>query len=256
MDNFKQHLQQHKAELDIDEPSPIVWQGINKQLDKPKSILIPIVYLKWAAAACIALLIGLGYFIYGTYTTPNVVVHANKTINSSTKNDTASAIHQPTNDVTMVDTALHTKPSIQYSPKTVIASSKPTFKKDLPKHQSNQGTSKNDNLALLNNVEKSFGQVINLQKARINTTPLNAENPTYFNDFYREIRSMDTDEQTIKHEMKKLGVTPEMLDRLITIYQQKLNVLKQLQTEIQKTNNRFNKGRTPVEAEKIYFLHI
>jgi hypothetical protein len=105
-------------------------------------------------------------------------------------------------------------------------------------------------------VENSFTQVINLQKAKVNTTPLIAENPGYFNDFAIEMKRMERDEQSIKRDIRKSGLTDELLDQLINVYQQKLNMLKQLQNEIHKTNNRFKQNRGPVDSTKPYFLNI
>ena len=107
-------------------------------------------------------------------------------------------------------------------------------------------------------VENSFTQVINLEKERINTTPLNAEDPGYYKDFSQRMKEMETDEAIIKQDIRKQGITDNLLDRLINIYQQKLNVLKQLQTEIQKTNTRYKQGRQQgqMDNQKTYFLNI
>ena len=111
-------------------------------------------------------------------------------------------------------------------------------------------------ITALNQIENTFTQIINLQKAKVNTTPLNAESPGYFNDFTIEMKHMERDEQTIKKDISKTGLTDELLDQLIKVYQQKLNMLKQLQIEINKTNNRFKQNRSPEESTKTYFLDI
>jgi hypothetical protein len=67
---------------------------------------------------------------------------------------------------------------------------------------------------------------------------------------------MERDEQNIKRDIRKGGLTDELLDQLINVYQQKLNMLKQLQNEIHKTNNRFKQNRGPVDSTKPYFLNI
>ena len=113
-----------------------------------------------------------------------------------------------------------------------------------------------EELKALENVENSFTQVINMEKTRINTTPLTAEDPGYFKDFGRQIAMMESDEVAVKKEIKKNGITDGLLDRLINIYQQKLNVLKQLQKEMQKTNNRYKQGRPTEESPRLYFLNI
>ncbi|MFX6911481.1 hypothetical protein ABTH68_19650, partial [Acinetobacter baumannii] len=80
-------------------------------------------------------------------------------------------------------------------------------------------------------LEANFTQVINLQKARISTTPMYAESAAYFDAFKVEMRQMEKDEAEIKKDISSKGMTNELLDQLINIYQQKLNILKQLQLE-------------------------
>ena len=139
-------------------------------------------------------------------------------------------------------------------------SSKSQIKNSKPNIPTNQQPTTNSQLATnvttLNQIENTFTQIINLQKAKVNTTPLNAESPSYFNDFTIQMKHMERDEQTIKKDIRKSGLTDELLDQLINIYQQKLNMLKQLQNEINKTNSRFKQNRGPVDSTKTYFLNI
>ena len=109
---------------------------------------------------------------------------------------------------------------------------------------------------VLNGIESSFTQVINLQRAKLSTLPMYAETPEYFNDFKVQIRQMEKDEKTIKTDIAKRGLSGELLDQLINLYQQKLNILKQLQIEMNKTNNRFKQNRGPVDSTRTYFLNI
>jgi hypothetical protein len=108
----------------------------------------------------------------------------------------------------------------------------------------------------LNDLESSFTQVINLQRARVSTMPMYAETPEYFSDFKVQMRQMEKDEKVIKADISKRGLSDELLDQLINLYQQKLNTLKQLQIEMNKTNNRFKQNRGPVDSTRTYFLNI
>ena len=83
-----------------------------------------------------------------------------------------------------------------------------------------------------------------------------AETPDYFNDFKVQIKQMERDEKQIKADIGKRGLNDELLDQLINLYQQKLNTLKQLQIEMNKTNNRFKQHRGPVDTTHTYFLNI
>ena len=59
-----------------------------------------------------------------------------------------------------------------------------------------------------------------------------------------------------KHKKDKEGLTANQLDQLIDLYQYKLTVLKQLQLEMNKTNNRFKQNRGPVDSTRAYFINI
>ena len=85
---------------------------------------------------------------------------------------------------------------------------------------------------------------------------MNAESADYFNDFKIQIKQMELDEKVIKSDIAKHGMNDVLLDQLINVYQQKLNVLKQLQIEMNKTNNRFKQNRGPVDSVKTYFLNL
>jgi hypothetical protein len=105
-------------------------------------------------------------------------------------------------------------------------------------------------------MEASFTQVINLQKARISTTPLYAESPVYFSEFHNQLQQIEKDEAQIKSYIQKNGMSDELLEQLINVYQQKLNMLKLLQTEMQKLNSRFKQNRPAVDTLKTYFLNL
>jgi hypothetical protein len=245
MDDFKKHLKQHSDDLDVDIPRDKVWLGINKELN-PAKPLAALVYIKWAVAACVIALAGFGGYVLlnkpvTSYQLP-VASNKNQTIDSKQKLQEEPTRLQPNTN------------------EQLVASNKIIKLTNSPKQKINQPVTSNQqpvtNISALEQVEHSFTQVINLQKAKVNTTPLIAENPGYFNDFAIEMKRMERDEQSIKKDIKKNGLTDELLDQLINIYQQKLNMLKQLQNEIHKTNNRFKQNRGPVDSTKPYFLNI
>ncbi|MDI9364783.1 MAG: hypothetical protein QM541_07520 [Flavobacterium sp.] len=245
MDNFKKHLQQHLHNLDVDTPRDKVWLNIHKQLN-PTKPLAALVYIKWAVAACAIALAGFGGYmmLYKPVTSYQLPVASNnnKTTNSKQK---------------LPQQATGLQPAITQQLVANNRSVKPT---DSQKQKINKPASSNQqsvtNITVLVQVENAFTQIINLQKAKVNTTPVIAENPSYFNDFAIEMKRIERDEQSIKKDIKKNGLTDELLDQLINVYQQKLNVLKQLQNEIHKTNNRFKQNRGPVDLTKPYFLNI
>lgn len=245
MDDFKKYLQQRSDDLDVDMPREKVWQGINKELN-PAKPMVALVYMKWAVAACVIALAGFGGYVLlnkpdTTYQLP-VASNKEQTTDSKQKLQEEPTRLQPTTTEQLVADNRITKPN------------------DNRNQRINQPVTSNQqpviNITALEQVENSFTQVINLQKAKVNTTPLIAENPGYFNDFAIEMKRMERDEQSIKRDIRKSGLTDELLDQLINVYQQKLNMLKQLQNEIHKTNNRFKQNRGPVDSTKPYFLNI
>ena len=83
-----------------------------------------------------------------------------------------------------------------------------------------------------------------------------AESADYFKDFNIQIKQMEKEERDIKSSISKAGINNDLLDQLINLYQQKLTILKQLQLEMNKTNNRFKQNRGPVDTTRSYFLSI
>ena len=67
---------------------------------------------------------------------------------------------------------------------------------------------------------------------------------------------MEKDEARIKSYIHKNGMSDELLDQLINVYQQKLNMLKQLQKEMQKLNSRYKQNRPVIDTLKTYFLNL
>ena len=207
MDELKKYLQNHKDELDLDDPGQVLWDNILQKTEPVKKGISLLMIIKWAAAACILVLAGMGIQQFT----------ANK---ADSQQPIAISVPKPTTN---------SQQPITVRPETRI---------------------------FLHDIESSFTQVINLQRSRISNTPMYTETPDYFKDFTIEIRQMEKDEKLIKSDIAKRGMTDELLDHLINLYQQKLNTLKQLQIEMNKTNNRYKQSRGPVDSVKTYFLNI
>lgn len=248
MDEFKKYLQQHLTELDADEPRERVWQNIQQKTAPVKKTPVVMLYARWAVAACIIALAGVGgwHLLHTNTTVGDVAVVTSKQVT-------------PAQDENKTET-----PAVTITPREekqeIVAVIAPARVKETKRAVHNQPLRTPElsagDITELQNVESSFTQVINLQKERINTTPLAAENPGYFNDFTKQLRQMEKDEDGIKNDIHRNGLNDELLDQLINVYQQKLNVLKQLQTEMNKTNNRYKQNRGPVDSTKTYFLNI
>ena len=255
MDEFKKYIQNNKEQLDEDVPSPRVWNNIEQGISPVNNSVPVVTMIRWAVAACVIALAGIGSWYL---------------INSNQKgvtenNPLAKTIIKPSIALpNTIDSTIINKTKKDIAP-TIIASN--TIKKQLSPDSKSITTSTIPNIsakstndptytALLNNVETSFTQVINLQKARISTYPMYAENANYFNDFNIQIKQMEKEEKNIKSTISRRGINNDLLDQLINLYQQKLTILKQLQLEMNKTNNRFKQNRGPVDTTRTYFLSI
>jgi len=246
MDELEKHIQQRLDELNADTPNLKGWDRLERRLFPPRRFKI-VIPMGWAVAACMVLLAGIGLFLFNQKSTPSVAIAPAKKESKGVNNELIKPIPTPKAEATK-DVALLTK-------KEKITPIASAVKRKIPRNNRINEESLDD-MKSLENIENSFTQVINMEKERVNTMPLTAEDPGYFKDFGRQINEMEVDEAAIKKEIKRHGITDGLLDRLINIYQQKLNVLKQLQKEIQKTNNRYKQGRTREETPKLYFLNI
>lgn len=250
MDELKKHIQQRLGELNIDEPSEESWQAIQQHLFPPKRkvVLLPI---RWLAAACVVLLVGIGFFLFEKNNSEATVsiAPAKKEINNTVKVEPQPIIAPTTKEnIELKRLGKGEKVAVASNGKRRSGRNNKAIAR--PKEVEDAGINQ------LEGIENSFTQVINLEKTRVNSTPLNAEDPSYFKEFSLKIKEMEADEAMIKQEMRQQGITNDLLDRLINIYQQKLNVLKQLQNEIQKTNSRYKQARKVLDGQKTYFLNI
>ncbi len=233
MDELKKYLQNHKDELDLDDPSQVLWDNILQKTEPVKKGISLLMIIKWAAAACILVLAGMGIqqFTANKADSKSIQVRSEKRISTNVQENKPIANSQQPISISVLKT-------------------KPTTNSQQPI------TVRPETQIFLHDIETSFTQVINLQRSRISNTPIYTETPDYFKDFTIEIRQKEKDEKLIKSDIAKRGMTDELLDQLINLYQQKLNTLKQLQIEMNKTNNRYKQSRGPVDSVKTYFLNI
>ena len=247
MDEFKQYIQNNKAQLDSDEPSSLLWNNIEQKI-KPVQKAVPVITMfRWAVAACVIALAGIGSWY---------LINQPKTINL---NQNESITNVPTiKKITpsIIDTIKEVNPDllVNNNTKKTVRSTKNNVTKNISQFDNSSMLELEKNT--LENFESSFVQVINLQKARISTMPMYAESAEYFKDFNTQIKLMEKEEKSIKATIAKQGINNDLLDQLINLYQQKLTILKQLQLEMNKTNNRYKQNRGPIDTARTYFLNI
>lgn len=238
MDDFKKYLQENRSALDVEEPSPAIWKRIERQ-EPVKKTRVVVLMTRWVAAACILVLAGIGVWsIVNDTTTPE-----SSNLTAATK--TITPVEQPVETIPETESIITTK-------ELSASAKKETKKKESP----NTAAAKRQDLMIMNNIESSFKQVINLQRDKVSTTPMFGESSDYFTDFKIQINQLEKDEKGIKAEIVKRGMSDQLLNQLINIYQIKLNTLKQLQLEMNKINNRIKQNRAPVDSVKTYFINI
>lgn len=245
MDELKKYLQNHRDQLGDDAPSPKVWTGISESLESAAIPVFRIGY-RWAAAAILLLIAGAGLWYWNQPTQPT------KEVVKEMKQPVL-----PTVVPSLVDTIERTITAALTKPAAKAKNMQRGFPAATPITTIHTVSElSNNDLVKMASLESSFTQVINLQKARISTTPLYAESPSYFKDFKLQMQQMEKDEKQIKVFISKNGMTDELLDQLINVYQQKLTMLKQLQNEMQKLNTRYKQNRESVDTAKTYFLNL
>lgn len=239
MDEFKKYLQQNRSSLDVEEPSPAIWDRIERQQPMKKTTVV-VMMTRWVAAACVLVLAGIG--VWSLIQDKSDTELSNLTANVKTE----QSIEGPA-------TVVPENKTVAIPKEMTIAAKKETKTKNTP---TTKAIPERQDLIAMNNIENSFKQVINLQRDKVSSTPMFAESDAYFTDFKIQIKQLEKDEKSIKAEIIKRGMSDQLLNQLINIYQIKLNTLKQLQLEMNKINNRIKQNRVPVDSVKTYFINI
>jgi len=281
MDEFKKYLKENQEQLNTDEPSPLIWDKVQQRvkaqsehgfpkiidesqsenLDSTTKVFSVRKLMQWSAAACVLGLAGIGvWYLLNDESAvkplqEQVVINEEK-LNSTPLNSRSNSFNNSTSNRNLDQVVVATESSAPASNTTQPILNKPT--PSIQRRTASINTSNNNNNAMtaFSNMESGFTQIINLQKGKISTTPMYAESASYFNEFKAQIIQLEQEEKQIKKEIAKKGLTDHQLDQLINLYQYKLTVLKQLQLEMNKTNNRYKQNRGPVDSTRAYFINI
>lgn len=241
MDEFKTYLQQHAGELDTDEPRPQVWEHLAQRVAVKKVVPLRVRYMRWAVAACLTLLLGSLLWLVWPARHNTTEVVKNQPVKTGEPAQPATTAPGPQQQVTAAEPAKEGI-SNETNHKNAFTAVKPA-QEPPPTHP--------DETLVLHHLEAGFIQVISMQLNKVRSMPLYAEGPQYFSSFKKQFAQLDEDEKALKREIRNTGITDSQLDALIDIYQQKINVLKQLQNEIKKTNNAYRQNH-PVSASPTF----
>ncbi len=169
MDELKKYLQNHRDQLGDDAPSPKVWTGISESLEPAVTPVFRIGY-RWAAAAILLLIAGAGLWYWNQLTQPT--------------QELVKEMKQPvlpTVTPSLVDTIERTITAALTKPAAKAKNMQRGFPAATPITTIHTVSElSNNDLVKMASLESSFTQVINLQKARISTTPLYAESAQLF----------------------------------------------------------------------------
>lgn len=232
MDNLKQYLQQHKEAMDVDEPGANLWERIHQPAaPKKRTGTRSIVFRFAAAAAILTAMILTGIKLYSPE--PEKIIAIKKT-------PPVLPVVQQSPDSMAVEIA-----------RTAPAEKKVTIHSD--KKNNSKSKRPDERYALMQSFKENYGQLVNYQLSSIRSTAVYAEDAGYFDDFKIRLKQMDMDEAAIRKIIQHRGMSNNLLEQLINIYQQKLDVLKSLQAEINKMNERV---KMQPDTTNKYYLNI
>ena len=245
MDKLKEYLLRHKADLDVDSPASDGWEYIGWKSGSPaKSGFSTLA--RYAVAACVIALAGAGLWL---------VINNNK-VPSDTANHNSGTIKRDSGKEKIENSLRKEENTLRQegnTPGKDIARNTATPKQAHHKARSQKSAAPTDEIDI---IDKSYSSLIDYELKKLRATPLYAENSSYFSFYVEQFKQMDQDEQAVRNDIKTYGLTSEFLEQLINVYQQKLNVLKNLQTEVNKMNNKVRERQAPSEKAEVHYLDI
>jgi hypothetical protein len=227
MDQFKKYLREHRSQLDVETPPPFEFIGA-EHTDAPSS---PIRVMPWIAAASIVIIVStLGYLLLTApdQKTNPVIVNTDSTVLKQAIDSIQAAVPSIT---TISDKTAPERPASKHMDGKKDPSNQTTVSRR-PLKKSKIETSP------LQSLETNYAAVINYQLKRLERTPIYGESADYFHVFKKQWYDLEKDEEKIRQQLSLDGISDVVVDQFIQLYQNKIALLKQLQTEIEKMNLR------------------
>jgi hypothetical protein len=276
MDKLKEYLLRHKADLDVDSPADDTWETIGSKMSDetrqtrpgtgsgfPERSVVSSWRIRYAAAACLIVLAGAGaWLVIRNSNVPSDTTKVNRGMSKrepapgATPGTTAAA---PGTTAAGTDSGTDSGTASTPRPPSDLAQSSSGAKRGVNAKQSRRKAGLPKPVELSDQVDlidKSYSSLIDFQLKKLRATPLYAENGSYFSFYVEQFKQMDQDEQSVRNDIKRYGLTNEFLEQLINVYQQKLNVLKNLETEINKMNNKVREKQSPRVQPELHYLNI
>jgi hypothetical protein len=235
MDEFKKYLFDHRDELDMEKPPrPQVWKHIQRETKVVKKQVITLA-VKWLAAA--AILVAVSTLIYQLQRPEKAAPPQFSGIDTPKTNNSPELSGQVDSSTGTPSTPVNEQ-SVQELPGKKIAPRKVT----IPATRSLALKEKNSlpvkPVSPLKAIENNYATIINYQVQKLESTPIYTESPGYFHVFKKQWLDLERDEKKVKQDVTLYGLNDNVVDKLIQLYQQKLWLLKELQSEINKMNTR------------------
>lgn len=254
MDNLKKYLQDNKLKMDVDAPRDAVWETIKQKTTAKKQDAIAVkLAVRYLAAACVFFCIATIFFRSNKNKKTNAETIANKTKDTGLKPEATTAA-QPKETDRIVEKKLGEKVA------TAKVKNMPSKKYQLAITQPQKGKitirqiTIDPSQLLVQDIEKNYVQLVGMQLERLRATPIYAESPHYFTTFKQQLKQIEANETAIKKDIRLHGLNDELLQQLINTNQQKLNVLKELQAEIIKLNNKVEQFEPRPDSSHSFFL--
>jgi lipopolysaccharide export system protein LptC len=250
MDEVKKYLFENRDELDLEKaPRPQVWKHIQRETAITPKPAIPVM-TRWIAAAAAVVVVAASLLFWLQRPTSNEAQQVTAGKNNPAINP------EKTGQVDSVGTV-----SVQENKED--NSEPPAF--DIPKehkapaHLARKSERKpatvKKQLSPLEAVDDNYATMISNQLRKLETTPIYTEDAGYFHVFKKQWFDLQKDEQKLKQEVRLYGLTDNVVTQLIQLYQQKLWLLKELQSEITKMNIRA-KQHPALERKNPAFLKL
>jgi hypothetical protein len=230
MDELKKYIREHRDELDVEMPPPShIWQ--NKTATKQP---LTTIVIKWLAAASVILILSTAIY-WGMSTSRHKSWPQAEVI----KKDSNKILQRHADSLN--DSVPQQVKNIAGKNSNDLASREEEQKKGLAirPRVSVQTRSKNKlTHSASKSLEANYASIISYQLKRLERTPIYIESADYFHVFKKQWYDMEKDEEKIKEDLDTYGLSDMLVDQFIQLYQQKIGLLKQLQTEIDKMNIR------------------
>lgn len=223
MDKLKQYLRDNEEQMNTDLPGDDLWERMASRMpDAGKKTQVRNI-LWYVAAACVLACIAIASALF-----------PGSSIEHPVKDKVASApLPAPAPELLIAKTDTPAE-SIAVAPR----------QKEAPSPGS-----------VVTTLEDDYTRLVNMQLNKIRSTPVLAGGPDYFSNFKDQLKQMDEDERTIRKQIRASAPDELLLEKLINIYQQKLGLLKDLQMEIVKMNNRARQ-QLPADSLSGSYLNI